>query len=178
MNLILIGYRGVGKSSVGRELAKRMKWDFVDSDDEIESRAGKSIAAIFADGGEQVFRDLESLVIEDLARRKQTVLAVGGGAVLRPANREALRGSGRIVWLQADARTILERVAADDATASRRPNLTTSGGEAEIIELLNKRTPTYRQCADLAVDTVGRSPAEVAVEVVDRCALVLETEPA
>ncbi len=162
MNLVLIGYRGTGKSAVARLLATRLAWPWFDADVEIELRAGKSIARIFADDGEPTFRDLESAVIADLAARDRVVLAVGGGAVMRPQNREALARQGGVVWLTASAETLWQRLASDPATALRRPPLTAAGGITEIIATLAAREPVYRQCAQWEVDTENRTPAEVA----------------
>jgi shikimate kinase len=133
----------------------------VDADVEIELRAGKSIAAIFADDGESAFRDLESAVVEELARRERTVIALGGGAVLRERNRTAL-GNSFVAWLRASVDTILDRVAADASTAERRPNLTVGGGRVEVEALLAEREPIYRRLAAMAVDTDDKTPAEVA----------------
>jgi shikimate kinase len=162
MNLVLIGYRGTGKSAVARLLAERLGWPWFDADDEIERRAGKTVAQIFADDGEPAFRDWETRVIADLAQRDQTVIALGGGAVLRPENRAAIAKRGYVVWLSATAETIWERLQADAATASRRPNLTAAGGITEIIATLHQREPIYRGCAQLAVDTENKSAAQVA----------------
>jgi len=168
MNIVLIGYRGAGKSSVACELALRLGWDWVDADDEVERRAGRSIATIFGESGETAFRELESAVLVELVRRRKIVLAAGGGAVLRADNRELLVSAGKVVWLKADAATISRRVAADETTAARRPNLTVQGGEREIVETLAQRLPLYRQCANLEVDTENKTPAEIADEILDR----------
>src|SRR5689334_9789562 len=145
--LTLIGYRGTGKTTVARLMAARLGWEAVDLDDEIERAAGKSIAAIFADDGEQAFRDHESAALAACAARPRIVLATGGGVVLRAANREILRqmhnGGGQIAWLRASPETILDRLTADASTAWRRPNLTPAGGLREIVELLAQRTPLY-----------------------------------
>ena len=94
MNLVLIGLRGTGKTTVARLIAERLGWPWFDADAEIEARAGKSIAEIFAAEGEPAFRDRESQVVADLAQRDHSVLALGGGAVMRPANREAIGARG------------------------------------------------------------------------------------
>jgi shikimate kinase len=167
MNVVLIGYRGTGKTTVAQQLALRLGWDWVDADVEIELRAGKSIAAIFADDGEPTFRELESHVLAATIGRPQIVLAAGGGVVLREDNRRLLRTAGKVVWLTADVATILARVAADQTTAIRRPQLTTAGGEAEVRQLLARRTPLYRELADLEIDTEGRTPAEIVEEIVE-----------
>jgi len=176
MNIVLIGYRGTGKTTVARLLALHLGWDWADSDVEIELRAGRSIAAIFADQGEAAFRELEVQVVAELAGREKTVLALGGGAVVHASTRQlllqyaALRRAS-IVWLSAGAETLWQRIAADAVTAERRPNLTTRGGITEITELLGKRAPIYRQCAALEVDTEGKTPADVAAEILARLQL-------
>jgi shikimate kinase len=163
---VLIGYRGTGKTTIAQELAARLGWDWVDADDVIELRAGKSISAIFADEGQDAFRDSEAIVVTELCSRPRVVIALGGGAVMREANRHALRQCREIVWLKATPRTIEERLAGDPSTSSRRPNLTHAGGRQEIERLLAERTPIYRACATLEVDTEGKAPAEIAEEIV------------
>jgi shikimate kinase len=165
-SIALIGYRGSGKTAVAQALATRLGWDWVDADVEVELRAGKSISAIFADDGETHFRDLEAIVVDLLCLRKETVIALGGGAILREINRKAIRGCGAVVWLQASVETLERRIAADPGTAARRPNLTASGGQGEIARLLAERTPFYRECATLEVDTEGKTPADLADEIV------------
>ncbi|HEY2894670.1 MAG TPA: shikimate kinase, partial [Pirellulales bacterium] len=107
----------------------------------------------------------EARVVATVVRKRRTVVALGGGAVLRADNCQAVCAAGPVVWLTASVDTILERVAADATTAHRRPNLTVAGGRAEIEELLAARTPHYRQCATLVVDTEGKTSAEVAEEI-------------
>jgi len=164
--VFLIGYRGTGKSSVARELARRLNYDCIDSDDEIEQRAGKRIAAIFAEDGESAFRDLEARILAELATRRRTVIALGGGAVLRAENRRSIAAAGPVVWLTASVDTIMQRIAADESTAARRPNLTKLRPRVEVETLLAERAPLYRACATLVVDTDGKSFADVAEEVV------------
>ncbi len=170
-NLVLIGYRGTGKTTVAQQLALRLGWDWCDSDVEVELRAGKSIAAQFADEGEQAFRDRESQVIAALVARNRTIIAAGGGVVLRPENRRALTAAGAVVWLTADVETIASRVAADASTVARRPNLL-AGGEQEIRQLLAQRTPLYQEAAAIQVATDGRAPGDIAGEIIDRLQLI------
>ncbi len=165
MNIALIGYRGTGKSEVARQLALRLGWDWVDADVEIELKAGKSIAAIFADDGEAAFRDLEAEILAELVGRDRTVLALGGGVILRPANRELLKQVGKVVWLTAEPETIARRLAADTTTAARRPNLTAAGGLDEIRRVLAQRLPLYRESSDALIDTENKLPADVAAEI-------------
>ena len=165
MNIILIGYRATGKTTLARLLAEKLGWDWVDADIEIEARAGKSIARIFAEDGEPAFRDLEAEVISDLCRRRRLVLAAGGGAPMRAASRQAMRECGHVVWLQARPETIHARMAGDATTAARRPNLTNKGALDEIVHLLAKREPVYRESAHQAIETEGKCPAAIAEEI-------------
>ena len=162
--IFLIGYRGTGKSTVARLLAEALGWDWVDADAELEAHSGRSIRSIFAEEGEQGFRDREEAILKDLCARTQVVVATGGGVVLRESNRQRLQTAGRVVWLTADADTICRRLAADPSTAERRPALTAAAGacdRAEVEELLRKREPFYRVCADAVVDTTHDSPEKV-----------------
>jgi len=160
--LILIGYRATGKTTLARLLAQRLGWSWIDADVELEQRAGKSIARIFAEDGEPAFRDLEVQVIADLCRRPHLVLAAGGGAPMRAESRQAMRAAGRVVWLRAKPETILARMTGDQTTAARRPNLTDKDPLAEIVHLLEKREPIYRETAHHVVDTEGRDPEQLA----------------
>jgi shikimate kinase len=166
MNLYLIGYRGSGKTTVAAELARLLGWKWLDADDEIERRAGKTIKEIFASSGEQSFRDLEAAVVADLAKRTRHVVALGGGAVLREESRLAIQASGKVVWLQASPEVLFQRITADASTAERRPNLTVDGGLAEVERLLAIRSPIYAACADLTVDATVE-PSELARQIAD-----------
>lgn len=167
MNVVLIGYRGTGKTSVARRLGKLLKMPMVDADEELQSRAGRTIREIFSSEGEGAFRDLETEVVADLLKEQDRVVALGGGAVLREANRQAIRASqNRVFWLQAGAETIHRRLHRDRKSPAQRPNLTTAGGLAEIVELLSLREPLYRECAEFVVDTEGKSTNSVAAEIV------------
>ena len=155
--IFLIGYRGSGKTTVGRALAARLGWDFLDADERIESAAGMSIKDIFATQGETAFRDRESAVLTQLAALTRTVVATGGGVVLREPNRALLR-SGFVAWLTASAETLARRIHDDPTTATRRPNLTASGGVEEVRALLAVRTPLYAELADFVADAEQLSP--------------------
>jgi shikimate kinase len=153
MNIILIGYRGTGKSTIGKRLADKLGRDFVDTDLLLVERAGKTIREIFDTEGEKAFRDRESAVIMDVAARDNVVVAAGGGAILRPENVASLKKNGKVIWLQADSRTLHARIAADPATAASRPSLTAIGGALEEIQhLLAQRTPAYQSAADSSLD--------------------------
>lgn len=169
--VFLVGYRGTGKSTVARLLAKRSGWQAIDADDAIELAAGKTIAEIFAEQGEPHFRELEQRVVFDLCGRDRTIVALGGGAVLREWTRERLVESGPVVWLTASAETLVKRIANDDTSAERRPSLTDLPPEEEVRRLLTDRGPVYRACATLEVSTENRSPIEIADEIASRIVL-------
>ena len=171
MILTLIGYRATGKTTLARLLAERLGWDWIDADVEIERRAGKPIAQIFAENGEPAFRDLEAQVIADLCRRDRLVLAAGGGAPLRPESRRAIREAGKVVWLTARPETILTRMTDDTTTTARRPNLTDKTPLEEIVELLKAREPVYRASADWVVDTEERTPEVLVADILEKCKL-------
>lgn len=163
--LVLVGYRGTGKSTVGRIVAGRLGRPFVDADRELERRAGRSIASIFAEEGEGAFRDLEEATLADLtARIDGAVLATGGGAILRSSNRDALRRFGVVAWLTADPESIARRISRD---AAARPALTPAGTLREIADVLRDRTPLYREVADIEIATADRRPSEVADDLLD-----------
>jgi shikimate kinase len=165
MNVILIGFRCTGKTAVGREVARRLGWPFVDADSCLQERAGKSIAAVFAEGGEPLFRRLEREVLAELTQKDGIVLAAGGGAVLDGENVRRLRGSGLVVRLTASLETILRRLADDEKTERERPRLT---GEAdlrrEVEQLLARREPFYQRAAHVTIDTEGLTVSQVADE--------------
>jgi len=165
MILTLIGYRATGKTTLARLLAERLGWPWIDSDVQVEHRAGKAIARIFAEDGEPAFRDLEAAVIADLCRQGPLVLAAGGGAPLRPESRRAMRAAGHVVWLTARPETIHARMAADATTASRRPSLTDRSALDEIVLLLSRREPIYRETAHLEIDTENKTPEQLAEEI-------------
>ena len=165
--IFLIGYRGTGKTTVARLLAERLGCRWFDADVVLEQRAGKTIRQIFADEGESAFRDLESAILLDLSDATDTVIATGGGVVLRDNNRAALR-KGTVVWLRAAADVLWRRLSEDATTRERRPNLS-QGGIAEIEEMLRIRSPIYDACADFTVDSDKSTPAEIAETIARYC---------
>lgn len=158
--IVLMGFMGTGKSEVGRRLARRMGCAFVDTDRLIEERVGKSVPTIFAEDGEVTFRAIEAEVVAEVAGRPGTVIAVGGGAVVDPANAQRLRDGGVLVHLTADPATILARVGA----AADRPMLAGDPGPA-TARLLAERMPVYEAAADLTVDTSGRTVDQVVHDI-------------
>ncbi|SFM63984.1 shikimate kinase [Ectothiorhodospira mobilis] len=148
-NIVLVGPMGAGKSTVGRHLAARLQMPFVDSDRELESRTGVDIPTIFEYEGEEGFRRREAAVLEDLCARCGIVLATGGGAVMRPENREQLQRCGLVVYLRTPVTLQLKRTARD----RNRPLLQTEDPRARLEALLEVRDPLYREVAHLIVDT-------------------------
>jgi shikimate kinase len=163
--IVLVGYRGTGKTTVAQKLAQRLDWAWVDGDDALETAAGKSIREIFASDGEPAFRELESALLGPLLRRTLTVIATGGGVVLREENRQQLLEAGPIVWLTASVETLVERLHGDATTRERRPSLTGLPDADEIASLLLVREPLYRSVATLIVDTEDKTPDEIATEI-------------
>ena len=168
IHIYLMGYRGSGKSSVGRLLAQRLGLPVVDTDTLIESAAGQSIREIFSSEGEAGFRQREAAVVARVAAvTAPTVIALGGGAILRPDNQQIIGNSGRVVWLQGSPTSLLARITADQTTVERRPRLSPHSDYDEIVEILAAREPIYRQLANLTVDTDRRTPDELVAEIAD-----------
>jgi len=161
-NIALIGFMGTGKTSVGREVARRLGWPFVDTDELVERRAGCSIPELFAQGGEAIFRALEREAVREAARMRPAVIACGGGVPMDSANVRELRRTCRLVLLEADLETLLARV----GDAEYRPLLHGDpGGRAR--QLLLERAPRYREVADLVVDTSGLTVPAAAERILE-----------
>ncbi|MBI4633893.1 MAG: shikimate kinase [Deltaproteobacteria bacterium] len=161
MNVVLIGYRCTGKSSVGRKLSERLGVPFYDTDDLIENRVGKSIRQMVAEHGWPFFREREKEIIGQLATVRGGVIATGGGAVLDDENRHVLKKMGVCVWLSADTATILQRMKADASNDAQRPSLSNKDLQCEVTEGLGEREPLYRDLAHLSIDTADRGTEEV-----------------
>ena len=162
-NLFLIGPMGAGKSAVGRQLARRLGLDFVDSDEEVERRTGVDIPFIFEKEGEAGFRRREAAVIDELTQRQGIVLATGGGAILDPDSRSRLGARGFVIYLHASVEQQLERT----SKGRERPLLENRPRAKVLAELMEVREPLYREIADLVVETDGRRVQAVAREIAD-----------
>jgi shikimate kinase len=160
-NLALIGFMGTGKTSAGRLVAEYLRFDFLDTDELIQVRTGRSIPDIFAVNGETSFRALERDIVGELAGRTNTVISTGGGLPADPANLAALKAHALVVCLWASPEKIWERV----RNQSHRPLLHDPNPQAKIRDLLERRAPFYRD-ADVLINTDGRSAREVAHQVV------------
>jgi shikimate kinase len=165
MNLVLIGYRCTGKTTLGQLLAERLGWPLVDTDTLIQQRAGKSIKEIVAAGGWPEFRRLEREVIADVAAGDRQVISAGGGAILDENNSSALRATGLVVLLTASPEIIWERMKDDPKTLAERPNLTDSGGIAEVRKVLADRQAAYQAARHHEVSTDRWSPDEAVADV-------------
>jgi shikimate kinase len=161
VNLALIGFMGTGKTSVGRLVAEQLHFDYLDTDEIIQSRTGRTITDIFEKDGEPAFRKLEQQLVSELAARKRTVIATGGGLPTNPVNLASLKTHALIVCLWASPEKILERV----RNQTHRPLLRNSNPGLKIRELLAVREPFYRQ-ADVLINTDLRSVREAAQQVV------------
>jgi len=165
MNVVLIGYRGTGKSTVGKLVAVRLDRVLVSTDAEIVKLVGQSIPEIVERHGWEYFRDLETKICQDLAGRDEVVIDTGGGAILRSQNVEGLKRTGKLFWLTAPVETIAERIGSD----TQRPSLTgTKSFIDEIQDVLRERTPKYQAAADYIIETDGRSATQVADEILAR----------
>lgn len=163
-NIFLVGPMGAGKSTIGRQLARALRVQFLDSDHVIEQRTGANIPLIFELEGEAGFRAREKAVIDELTQLQGIVLATGGGAVLDPENRARLASRGQVIYLCTSVDQQLARTARD----RNRPLLQTENPRARLEELLRVREPLYREIADLTVNTNGRRVSSVVREILQR----------
>ena len=165
MNVVLIGYRGTGKSTVGKLVAERLGRVLVSTDAEIVKLAVQNIPEIVEQHGWEYFRDLETKICQDLGGRDGVVIDTGGGAILRSKNVESLKRTGKLFWLTAPVETIAKRIGAD----TQRPSLTgTKSFLDEIQDVLRERTPKYQAAADYIIETDGKSATQVADEILAR----------
>jgi shikimate kinase/rhodanese-related sulfurtransferase len=164
--IALIGYRGSGKSTVAQQLAKRLGWAWVDADAVLEQRAGCTIHELFRRDGEPAFRQREAALLGEFCASSRLVIATGGGVILREDNRELLRRSAWVVWLDADAQTLARRLESDPGSATRRPALTQAASNSleEIRAVMQFREPLYRHCAD-AIVAANRDVSAIADEI-------------
>jgi shikimate kinase len=163
-SIVLIGFMGSGKSSAGRILAQKTGWPRFDTDEIVSARIGRTIAEIFAEFGEEKFRDAETEAVKGLSAVAPGVIVTGGGIVLRPENVELLRRVGMLVHLEADEETLFRRV----SRRATRPLLQTENPRATLTELLRVRLPLYRQAADFHLDTSQLTHDEVAEAVIKK----------
>ena len=148
-NIYLVGPMGAGKSSIGKRLAKKIKRDFYDCDRVLEERTGVAITTIFELEDEKGFRKRETKILTELSRLSSVVIATGGGVILYESNRDLLRASGQVVYLQASVDTQLKRTRQD----KKRPLLQTENRRAKLLALAEQRNPLYAKVANITIDT-------------------------
>jgi len=144
LNIVLIGMPGAGKTTIGKLLSDKFSFKFYDSDDEIEEYAGKKITQIFAEDGEEVFRDIESRIIKELSGKDSSVLSLGGGAILRSENIDVLKSNSKIIFLNRPLENIV-----NDIEVAERPLL--KDGKEKIYNLYNNRIELYKKYADIEI---------------------------
>ena len=159
--LVLIGYRGTGKTSVGARLAEALHCPFVDLDQVLVREAGRSVADIVAQGGWGEFRRLEKQLVTRYRDARGLVLATGGGVVLDPDNVAALRENGILIWLTADPAAIQARLTQDQPRDANRPSLTGGDTIREVLAVLEARASLYQAAAQISIDTTHWSEAQV-----------------
>ena len=168
MSTVLIGYRGAGKTTIGKKLADRLWVKFVDVDDLIVRKAGKSIKEIFEQDGEPYFRDLETEAVKEVAQMQDVVIGLGGGTLSREENLHILKAAGhRLIYLKCDPHELHRRISGDPDSAATRPHLTSLGGGVEEIEqMLTEREPAYRKAMDAELEVTYLSPEDAVVYIV------------
>lgn len=166
--ITLVGYRASGKTAVAASLATRLGCPWVDADETLERESATTIAEMIGTRGEAFFRDAEADLLRRLLASCDGVLATGGGVVLRSDNRHLLRAKGRpVIWLEAPAAVLRERLAGDPTTASRRPPLAGSDVLGEVADAVAARTPLYREVSDAVIDTASDAPDRLAERIAD-----------
>jgi len=161
-NVILIGFMGSGKSSVGKVLADKLERKFIDMDDEIELGEEKSINDIFAEYGEDHFREIETNYLEKLLTKKNKVISTGGGVILREENISILKRIGTVIFLHTTFESLLKNLEGD----KQRPLLQSDDVEQVIKNLLNKREPIYFNAASMIIQTSEKSVEDIADEII------------
>lgn len=164
-NIVLVGFMGSGKSSIGRELHQSLGYQLIDTDHIIVDQTGKSIPEIFARDGEDAFRELEKRLLENLLLQKTShhIISTGGGMVGTAENRSLLRNLGFVVWLKCSPEEIYQRTSKN----ANRPLLQSDDPMQTIIDLLAKRSPYYQQTAHLEINTTGLNLAEISCGILE-----------
>lgn len=163
--IILIGYRGVGKTTLGKRLADSMGFDFIDTDNEICRDEDLTVANIIKEVGWKGFRQKERVLLTTLSSLKNTVVSTGGGAILHQQEWQELKKFSIIFWLTADKGIIIDRLARDSASEAQRPALTDSDNEDEVEKILKIREPLYRKTAHYQIDTAKQNIDEAVLEM-------------
>ena len=163
-NVYLIGLMGAGKTTVGRRLARLLKFDFIDTDQLLEEKTGVTIGHIFEIEGEEGFRERESRLLAEISDNVSTVISTGGGMILREDNRKLMRKSGQVVYLKAGLEVLWKRL----KDCQNRPLLSTENPRQTITDLLNERDPLYQNEADLVIQVNSDSAQKTAMKIFDQ----------
>src|SRR5688500_11520001 len=168
MSIVLIGYRGSGKTTVGRRLADRWWQEFVDTDEMVVRAAGKTIREIFEQGGEAAFRELEAAAVREASAMSERVIALGGGALGREENRRVLKEAGHhMIYLRCEPEELIRRIQSDPSSGDARPSLTDLGGSIEEVKaVLAEREPVYRAAMTAELEVTHLTPQEAVVYIV------------
>ena len=162
-NIVLMGFMGAGKTTIGKKLAKALEYEFIDTDEWIEKEQGRKISDIFAEDGEAVFRDMETDLLKRLQESEEKfVLSIGGGMPVREENRALLRNLGSVIYLKTSKAEIIRRVSGD----KNRPLLQGGDLEEKVTNLMNAREQIYVETAHVEVITDGKNPLEVIEEII------------
>jgi len=168
MNIVLVGYRCSGKTSVGKVLAHKLNRDFMDTDALIEANEGCSIEEIISKKGWNYFRELEKQIVREVSEKTNLVIATGGGVVLDDENVINLRKNGWVVWLNAEAEVLKDRMGNDQRSGNIRPSLTGKDPLEEIREVLDLRMPLYEKAGDFIADTGADHPQGLADSIMKK----------
>ena len=162
-NIILIGFMGTGKSTIGRNLSQTLSYPVIDTDQLIEKQQGRSIPKIFEEEGEEAFRDIETALLKSLQSQSGHIISTGGGIIVREENRQLLRKMGYVVWLVASPEEIYKRTSRN----SNRPLLNNEDPAGTIRKLLEARIPLYKECAHLAIETNQLNFDEITTGIIE-----------
>ncbi|MDD2463425.1 MAG: shikimate kinase [Desulfobulbus sp.] len=177
-NIVLTGFRATGKTTVGRSIARRLGYGFIDTDTEICRQLGASVAEIVAQYGWPHFRKAEAKLLESLCAASNMIIATGGGAIEHQAQWQDLRRRSFVVWLDADVATIKKRISSDPVSVHQRPDLSPDNAsvEDETAQILQRRNPLYSAGSDLRLDTGSNTPEELAASLQETIILLMKMD--
>ena len=163
MNIILIGMRGAGKTTIAKLLSKKLQKEVIETDDLVAKKAGMTIVDIVKKNGWDYFRNLESEVIQDIAEKNNIIISCGGGVVTRQKNKDTLKQNGKVFWLQVSVATLLKRIGNDQ----NRPSLTGKPQKEDMEETLKNRYDLYKNTSNVIIDTEKLSKKEIAHKIIE-----------